>query len=106
MFKEKYLQIYRVLASKYTSSQLDKVLNEITRCHNDLLNLPLSNSNTVLYRRASAINDKVKFTAPSSVKKRPTMPKQLREKSKSSSTALLEGMMMLFFTVITLMVFL
>jgi len=69
MFKEKYLQIYRVLASKYASSQLDKVLNEITRCHNDLLNLPLSKSNAVLYRRASAIlNDKVKFTAPSSVK--------------------------------------
>ena len=69
MFKEEYLQIYRDLASKYTSSQLDKVLNEITRCHNDLLNLPLSNSNTVLYRRASAkLNVKVKFTAPSSVK--------------------------------------
>ena len=34
------------------------------------------------------------------------MPKKLKEKDKSSSTALLEGMMMLFFSVLTLMFFL
>lgn len=34
------------------------------------------------------------------------MPKKLREKDNSASTALLEAMMMLLFTVITLMFFL